>query len=350
MLPNRFGSFSSDGRAFKITDAQTPMPWVNVISNGRYGLVISQNGGGFSFFDDAQHCVLTRWDMDLVRDASGKFLYLADLDAATSGGVPDLWSLAPTPVRATYDSYACTHTMGRTTIETKRSGIASRWTIGVAPNDAVEIWKVELENTTAAPRRLRLGSYFEWSCGVAPDSKREFHRLFITTSHDKDRRAILATKNMWDVPPKDEREHWNKPWPYFAGHAMVVGAGASLAGEFAIADKAAFLGRYGSPEKPRAMISKESPATGGFGRFGDGCAALGGEIALPARASVTLYFTLAIAPDRAQLTTLLDRFKSADALEKALASGEDFWRGILASTSIRTDRADFDLLDRKSVV
>src|SRR5262245_63086872 len=70
LLSNRFGHFDPSGRAFTIKDAATPMPWVNVISNGRYGLVISQNGGGFSWFDDAQHNVITRWEMDLVRDRS----------------------------------------------------------------------------------------------------------------------------------------------------------------------------------------------------------------------------------------------------------------------------------------
>jgi cellobiose phosphorylase len=48
MLSNRFGHFDTTGSAFTITDPATPMPWVNVICNGRYGLVVSQNGGGFS--------------------------------------------------------------------------------------------------------------------------------------------------------------------------------------------------------------------------------------------------------------------------------------------------------------
>ena len=75
-LSNRYGHFSDAFRAFTITDPATPAPWTNVICNGRYGLVISQNGGGFSWFDDAQHNVLTRWDMDLVKDCSGRFMLL----------------------------------------------------------------------------------------------------------------------------------------------------------------------------------------------------------------------------------------------------------------------------------
>jgi cellobiose phosphorylase len=327
------------------------MPWVNVISNGRFGLVVSQNGGGFSFFDDAQHCVLTRWEMDLVRDSSGKFLYLADLDGAAggtpgsaAGRTPDLWSLAPAPVRAGYDRYSCTHTMGSTTFETSRSGIDASWTIAVAPSDAVEIWRVTLTNTTNRARRLRLSSYFEWSCGVAPDSKREFHRLFITTSHDPGRGAILATKNMWDVPPKSEKEHWNRPWPYFAGHAVVQDPSAPFTASMAIADKSMFLGRYGAPHAPKAMLAT-SPAQGGFGRFGDGCAALGGDFTLAPGASATLYFTLAIAPDRAQLTRVLDRFRDRATLESEITGAGEMWDDLLSPTAVRSERADFDLLN-----
>src|SRR4051812_15384878 len=124
MLENRFGHFDAKGNAFTITNPATPMPWVNVISNGRYGLVISQNGGGFSWFDDAQHNVLTRWEMNLVRDASGKFLYVSDLESG------EVWSVTPAPCLTEHDEYACTHTQGSTTFRTKSRGIVSTWTLG----------------------------------------------------------------------------------------------------------------------------------------------------------------------------------------------------------------------------
>ena len=162
MFHSRFGHFDNthpSGSSFVITDHDTPMPWVNVICNGRFGTVISQNGGGFSWYDDAQHNVLTRWEMDLVRDCYGKFLYLADRDAPLDA--PDVWSLAPAPCRRPFDEYSCTHALGSTTFRTLRSGIRSTWTLSVDPKDPVEVWCVELTNTTRKPRSLRIASYFE---------------------------------------------------------------------------------------------------------------------------------------------------------------------------------------------
>src|SRR6185295_1157039 len=114
-LTNRFGHFEHAGRDFSITDPRTPMPWVNVVSNGRYGLVVSQNGGGFSWLDNSQLNVLTRWEMDLARDVAGRYLYLSDLDSG------EAWSAAPAPCFPAYTSFRCDHAPGSTAFVTEYS-------------------------------------------------------------------------------------------------------------------------------------------------------------------------------------------------------------------------------------
>jgi cellobiose phosphorylase len=369
-FPSPFGRFADDGDAFHISTPDTPTPWVNVICNGRYGLTVSQNGGGFSWLDDAQHCVLTRWEMDLVRDPWGKFIYASDLDSGK------LWSLAPAPCRPRYTGYECVHGVGFTRFLTEFDGVRARWELAVAPRDNAEIWLVRLENTTDRPRRLRVSSYFEWSCGVAPDVKREFHKIFLETRHDEARHAIIADKHLWDVPPKHEKQHWNQSWPYTAAHACH----GALTNRFAIADKAAFLGRYGQFHSPTAMTASDPPRSTGFGRFSDPVAALGGELTLAPGASADLHWILAIAPHASapnagmpleetprprsaapaaappapnlaafhppppRIEDLLDRYTPRQAAEAAPASARQMWRSTLAPTSVTTQRRDFDLL------
>lgn len=335
MLSNQFGHFDADGKVFTIIDPATPMPWVNVVCNGRYGFVVSQNGGGFSWLDNSQLNVLTRWEMDLARDVWGKHLYLTDLDAN------DVWSLAPAPCFPKYDSYRCEHTQGRTTFRTEHRGIKADWTMCVPPKDPAEVWLVKLTNQTDQTRRLRIASYFEWCCGVAPDVKREFHRLFITTTHDAARGAIIANKNMWDVPPRVEKEHWNRPWPYVAAHAV---GGIRFDHPLAIADKRLFLGRTGQPHAPDAMTRRTS-AVDGFGRFGDPCAALGGDFTLRPGESVTLSYMIAVTQSEAELLTLIDRYRDPIAAEQAIANAEDFWDTTLGATNVRSGAPDFDLLN-----
>jgi cellobiose phosphorylase len=335
VLANQFGHFAPDGRSFHITDRNTPMPWCNVICNSRYGLIVSQNGGGFSWYDDAQHNVLTRWEMDLVRDCYGKFLYLSDLDSG------DVWSAAPAPTMPSYDHFLCTHALGSTTFDTSLHGISTKWTLGVAPGDPCEVWSVEITNNSGKPRRLRVSSYFEWTCGVAPDVKREFHRLFFTTRHDAKRHAIIATKNMWDIRPKSEREHWNKPWPYFAAHAI---GGDALQHPIAIADKSTFLGRYGTTAKPVAM-NGPALSSAGFGRFGDASASLGGDCTLEPGQTIRLHYLLAIGNTEAEVLATIDKLRPAAAASAAVTASEDFWQHTLSPTGVESDREDFDLLN-----
>ena len=311
------------------------MPWVNVICTGRYGLVISQNGGGFSWFDDAQHNVLTRWDMDLVRDQTGKFLYIADRDSG------DIWSASPQPCRAKCDDFSCTHGIGKTTFDSIRNGVRSVWTLTVSHTHAAEVWLVEITNTTAAAKHLRVASYFEWCCNTAPDTKREFHRLFFSISHDPKRNAIIATKNMWDIRPKNEREHWNRPWPYAAAHSVVC---ANFERPIAIADKEMFLGKYGSTSAPAALSAKE-PQVGGFGRFGDAVAALGGDLTITPGQTVKLHYVIAIGGNVPEALAVIDDLQSPAAAEKTLADSDVKWQSLIGATKVSTDQQDFDLLN-----
>lgn len=332
-LGNQFGNFSADGKAFTITDPGTPMPWVNVICTGRYGLVISQNGGGFSWFDDAQHNVITRWEMDLVRDCYGKFLYLSDLDSG------QIWSASPQPCRIPSDGYSCTHEPGVTTFQSTTHGIKCEWTLTVSPDHHAEVWLVRITNTTANKRRIRTSSYFEWCCNTAPDVKREFHRLFFNIQKDEKRNAILAIKNMWDIRPKNEREHWNRPWPYAAAHALKCD---KFTEKISIADKEMFLGKYGSTATPIAMTGKA--IQDGYGRFGDAVAALGGDLSLAAGETVEMTFTIAIGDNPESVMKTIDAL-AAEPASQTLASARSFWNNLLTRTKVSSACEDFDLLN-----
>jgi len=49
LFKTKYGYFDNTGREYVITRWDTPTPWVNVVSNGDYGFVVSQGGGGYSW-------------------------------------------------------------------------------------------------------------------------------------------------------------------------------------------------------------------------------------------------------------------------------------------------------------
>src|SRR6202042_3294212 len=73
-------TFSSDAetpvRVLKSPNTKTPE--VQLLSNGRYHVMVTNAGGGYSRWNDT---TMTRWREDATRDNWGTFFYLRDVDS-----------------------------------------------------------------------------------------------------------------------------------------------------------------------------------------------------------------------------------------------------------------------------
>lgn len=328
-IANRFGRFSDDGREYIITDVRTPRPWANVIANPRMGLAVSQTGSGFTWIDNSQLAVITRWEQDLARDSSGKFVYVRDGDSG------EIWSLSPAPTWTPGVAYECRHGLGYTTFVSERDGVRATWTLFVDASRPLEMWSIRLENRSARPRRLELIGYLEWNCGLLPSPRREFHKLFLETEFDAARGAVLARNHMWDVP-SEPHGHWNTAFPYVAAFA------ATLRPDAAEGDKAAFFGQYGDPRDPAALHRDTWAAR--FGRHEDPIAALRSPVTLAAGQTQDVGYVLAVGQDRAEATGLLDAALVPSRIEAALRRARQGWVDRLEQHRVETPDASIDHL------
>ena len=73
---NQYGGFDNEGRDYVVTNTNTPMPWINVISNPRFGCIVSSTMAGFTFAHNAQQFKLTSWSNDIVRDNASEMLLI----------------------------------------------------------------------------------------------------------------------------------------------------------------------------------------------------------------------------------------------------------------------------------
>ncbi len=73
---NQYGGFDRNGCDYVVTNTNTPMPWVNVIANPKFGTVVSSTMAGFTFAYNAQQFKLTGWSNDIVRDNASEMLLL----------------------------------------------------------------------------------------------------------------------------------------------------------------------------------------------------------------------------------------------------------------------------------
>lgn len=313
----KYGKFSTDGKEYIITTPRTPRPWINVISNGDYGITISQTGSGYSWRTHAQLNRITRWEQDLIKDDWGKYIYLRDEKG-------NIWSAGWKPVCNEPDSYSCQHGIGYTKINSTNFGIETELLIFVPNNEPLEIWRLTIKNKTRRPRRLRTFTYFEWGLGASPDWHREFHKTFIETKFDEN--AIFATKRMWEIPA--ERGHWNANWAYIAFHSSNIKPASFDC------DKESFLGNYGSLSNPKAVT--EGKLHKKCGNMLDPIGSLQNNISLEPKEEITIVFTLGAADSQLQANNLVKKYSSVLNVDEAFQNVQKKWNELLETVEVHT--------------
>ncbi len=330
LFVSRYGYFTADGREYVITTPLTPRPWGNVISNGDYGMMVSQTGSGYSWRGNAGQNRITRAFQDLVQDNWGKYFYIRDLESGA------YWSATYKPTQHAYQTYQVVHGLGYSRFLQEVQGIRSALTVFVAPQDPVECFELRLTNLTDRPRSLDVTSYVEWLLGFAPDEHREFHKLFIDTSLAPELRALLARKYLWGFPDELGR-HNNIDWPYVAFMAVSEPL-KSYDG-----DKESFIGLYNSLEHPQAM--QETRLAERTGRFGDAIAALQVAVELAPGETRTLVFTLGAAEQgREDAADLIRRYTSPEACARTLEEVRAFWSRLVDAEHVETPDPALNLM------
>ena len=124
-----------------ITTPHTTLPRTLLLSNGRYGLMITNSGGGYSQWGSRQ---LTRWRSDPTCDTQGTFCYIHEVDTDR------LWSTTYHPVGGKVDGYSVDFALDRAVFRRTDNSISSETEIIVSPEDDVEIRRITLVNHSSS--------------------------------------------------------------------------------------------------------------------------------------------------------------------------------------------------------
>ncbi len=156
-----YGYFDDERKEYVITRPDTPRSWSNYLGSTRYGAIITNNAGGYSFFHSAAQGRFTRLRFNAVpMDQPGRYIYLRDSDTG------DFWSASWQPVGKPAGVYKseCRHGSAYTVISSSFSGIDTGTTYFVPLGRDFECWWVRVRNTGNKSRRLRLFTYVEYAC------------------------------------------------------------------------------------------------------------------------------------------------------------------------------------------
>ncbi len=295
-----------------------PAPHARLLSNGRYAVLITGAGTGYSTWNGY---ALTQWSADRTEDADGVFIYVRDLDRDL------LWSAGHQPVRRPPEKYEAAYQPGRVRIARLDAGIETCLEVCVAADADVEIRRVQLRNCSNQPRRLELTSYAEVVLNhpAAHAAHPAFSKLFVQTEYVPEHDVLLAQRR----PRSATEQH---PW---MAHAL-VGAGA-LQHE---TDRVRFLERGRSLTRPRALTSA-APLSGTTGSVLDPIFSLRCVVELGAGERRELVYLLAAAPTRETVLELAARCVEPDAVDAAFETAGAQERAHLSRLGIAEGRAEY---------
>ena len=283
-------------RAFGTAD--TPFPQVQLLSNGRYHVMITNAGGGYSRWRDI---AITRWREDATRDDWGAFCYIRD---AVSG---EFWSTAYQPALKPSKNYEAIFSEGRAEFRRRDHDFETHTEIAVSPEDDIELRRVTISNRGRTRRAVDVTSYAE--VVLAPPAADALHpafsNLFIQTEIIRDRQAILCTRRPRSV---DEQP----PWMF---HLMAV-HGADVGEASYETDRMRFIGRGNTVADPQAM--GVGALSGSQGSVLDPIVAIRYRITLDPERSATINIVTGIGETRESCTGLVEKYQDRYLADRVL--------------------------------
>jgi cyclic beta-1,2-glucan synthetase len=282
----------------RLRGAHDATPQTHLLSNGRYSVMLTSAGSGYSRWRDL---AITRWREDPTRDDSGSYIFLRDV---ASGRV---WSAGFQPSGVEPDAYQVTFTEDRAEIIRTDATLTTTLEIVVSPEDDAEVRRLSITNSGHRDREIEITSYLELVLAppAADASHQTFSKLFVQTEYVAKRHTLLATRRK---RAPDEPDIWA------AHHAVLEG---SLLGEPEIeTDRARFLGRGREIRSPLAVVDGRQ-LSGTVGTVLDSVFVLRYRIKVAGGTTSRIAFWTAVAASREAALDLLDKHHEANSFTRA---------------------------------
>ncbi len=286
--------------AWRNTSPHRATPATQLLSNGRYCVMLTASGSGYSSWGDL---AVTRWRDDATCDDWGAYVYVRD---AVSG---EVWTATYQAAGTEPDAYAVTFNEDRAEFTRRDGAISTSLQVLVSAEDDAEVRRVTIANFGDRVREIEVTSYAELVLGPqsADVAHPAFSKMFIETEHLAGLGAIVARRRQRSP---SEPQVW-------AAHLAVVDGEAVGKREFET-DRARFLGRGGSVRAPGAILTGR-PLSGSTGAVLDPIFALRRRVRIAPGATARIDFWTMVASSREAVLNLVDKHHDVGAFKRAAA-------------------------------
>lgn len=273
-----------------INTPNTPIPEIQLLSNGKYQVAISNAGGGYSRWKDIS---LTRWREDTTRDNWGTFCYIKDLNTGK------FWSNTYQPTLKKSSVYETIFSQGH--IEFKRidEGFETKTDVVVSPEDDVEIRRIKITNRSNIAKTIEVTSYSEVVLATQPadEAHPAFSNLFVQTEVNESQCTIFCNRR---ARTKEE----NPPCMF---HMMTLNGATQESISFET-DRMKFIGRTRTILEPMTIV-QNGPLSGTQGSVLDPIASIRYRVTIKPKQTVVFDMVMGIAENREICNGLVTKYQ-----------------------------------------
>lgn len=292
------GDGQAEGVSRRLTTANTPAPRTHLLSNGRYSVLLTNAGGGYSAWNGVE---VTRWRADTTRDAHGQYFYLRET------GRPGVRSATAQPLGDAADAYEVVYSIDKAEFQRRHGDLETLLEVVIPPDTDAEVRRLTLVNHAAVEREIEVTSFAEVAL-AHPGADRAhpaFQKLFVQTEWVAEVHGLLAGRR-----PRQAGDA--TPW---AAHLVVTDVPV-VAVEYET-DRAKFLGRRRTAANPAALADDAGPLSGTVGPVLDPAFGLRVRVRVAPGCRCELAFVTAAAGSRDDVLKVARQMQATQAVAKA---------------------------------
>lgn len=279
-----------------IDTPHTSFPRTQLLSNGRYSVMVDNGGSGFSVMD--RDLFLTRWKEDLITNRSGSYIYLKDRKTNF------IWSTTYQPTCVEPESYEVLFSPDKVEYKRRDRNVFIHKEITVSPEDNVEIRRVSLINLSGDKKTIEVTSFGEVALNAfrADQAHPAFSKMFIQSEFLPEFDCLVFARR-----PRSQKDQ-----PQFFFHMLTMRAVWERVDYDS--SRFSFLGRCNTAENPAAL---HEPLKSSHGSVLDPIFSLRTGLEIEPGHAESLNFISGYASNRDELMALIRRYKELHQISRA---------------------------------